>query len=87
MLVIILMAIFSFALGPFSYIEYLKYKNGREHENYIKYGAIFYLIPRLVVQCIKVPIESLVLTTAIILSQRYIRQTIMYTNSQWKYNN
>ena len=87
LLVIISMTIFSFALGPFSTIEYLKYKNGKIPGNYIKYGVIFYLMPRLIVQSIKVPIESLVLVAGIIFSQKYIQQTIMYTNYQWKYNN
>lgn len=84
MLVIILITLFSFALGPFITVGYFKYTHlGKEPNNYIKYGLIFYLIPRFIEQSIKVPIESLVLASSIILSQRYLKQSIMHSIYQW----
>lgn len=84
MLVIIVISLFSFALGPFISVEYFKYKNnGREPNNFIKYGYVFYLIPRLIEQSIKVPLESIVLASGVVLSQKYIQQSIMHSIYQW----
>lgn len=58
---IILTTIFSFLLGPISASEYYKYAhNGRESPWVIKYGLIFYLIPRVIKESIKLPIQSIV---------------------------
>ncbi|MDE7434044.1 MAG: hypothetical protein K2M43_02920 [Mycoplasmoidaceae bacterium] len=57
------MEIFSFLLGPISTVEYYKYlHNGNfpGDERFLKYGAIIYLIPRVIVQCIKTPLECMV---------------------------
>ena len=83
MLVIITISIFSFALGPFISVEYMKFKNHREPNNFIKYGYMFYLIPRFIEQSIKMPIESIVLASSIVLSQKYIQQSIMHSIYQW----
>lgn len=79
MLVIILISLFSFALGPFMSVEYLKYKYHKEPNNLMKYGYAFYLIPRLIEQSIKVPLESIVLASGVVLSQKYIQQSIMHS--------
>lgn len=83
MLVIILISLFSFALGPFISVEYLKYKNHREPNNFITYGYVFYLIPRFIEQSIKVPLESIVLASGVVLCQKYIQQSIMHSVYQW----
>lgn len=83
MLVIILISLFSFALGPFISVEYLKYKNHREPNNFIIYGYVFYLIPRFIEQSIKVPLESIVLASGVVLCQKYIQQSIMHSVYQW----
>lgn len=61
-LVVLLMEIFSFLLGPITSIEYYKYlHNGAVSPSYLKYGTLFYLVPRVIVQSIKCPLESLLL--------------------------
>lgn len=51
--------IFSFVMGPISTYSYYVYINGHAptSQSFIKYGFLIYLIPRIVVQSIKVPIE------------------------------
>lgn len=57
---IILTTIFSFLLGPISASEYYKYAhNGKESPWVIKYGLIFYLIPRVIKESVKLPIQSI----------------------------
>lgn len=53
--------IFSFVMGPISTYSYYVYINGHAptSQSFIKYGFLIYLIPRIVVQSIKVPIECM----------------------------
>ncbi|MCQ2956456.1 MAG: hypothetical protein MJ233_00905 [Mycoplasmoidaceae bacterium] len=61
-LVVITMLIFSIALGPITAVEYMKFINGGiTPEPFLKYGSLFYLVPRIAIEAIKVPIEASVL--------------------------
>lgn len=53
--------IFSFVMGPISTYSYYVYINGHAptSQSFIKYGFLIYLIPRIIVQSIKVPIECM----------------------------
>ena len=53
--------IFSFVMGPISTYSYYVYINGHAptSQSFIKYGFLIYLIPRIVVQSIKVPTECM----------------------------
>ncbi|MDE6476587.1 MAG: hypothetical protein K2L48_00010 [Mycoplasmoidaceae bacterium] len=64
-LVVLLMEVFSFLLGPISTIEYLKVLTGKTPSGFLKYGLLYYLIPRVIVQSFKVPLESSLLVTII----------------------
>ncbi|MEF9985009.1 MAG: ECF transporter S component [Malacoplasma sp.] len=58
--------VFSFILGPVSSIEYFKFLNdGREPSSLIKYGVIYYLIPRILKEAIKSPIQIYILLSLI----------------------
>jgi len=65
-LVVITMIVFSFLLGPISSIQYYVFLHGFYPSDYLKYGTIFYLAPRIIVECIKTPLESLIVTTLVI---------------------
>lgn len=83
MLVTIITVIFAFLLGPISAVEYLHYINGVYPENYIKYGTIFYLIPRVIEESIKSPVETLVLTSSVFIAQPLLENLKNVLSNQW----
>ncbi|MCV3754043.1 ECF transporter S component [Ureaplasma zalophigenitalium] len=56
--------LFSFALGPISSVMYLEYI-GKKATLYLKYGANYYLLPRIIKESIKTPIYIILLSTVI----------------------
>lgn len=83
-LISIIMAVFSFLLGPVSSVEYLRYVNGEYPENYMKYGLLIYFIPRVIVQNIKVPIESLLFCSIVLIVNPILNNYIMQVENRWK---
>jgi hypothetical protein len=78
------MLIFSFALGPISTVAYYKYlHNGKEPSSWLQYGAVYYLIPRLIVQSIKVPIEATLLTSLVFVLDPKIDRMLLNINNRW----
>ena len=73
MLVTIVTLIFSFALGPISAVQYLNYVNGVYPDNYLTYGIVFYLVPRVIVESIKTPLEALAMFGLIMATQPILR--------------
>ncbi|WP_412032220.1 ECF transporter S component [Malacoplasma muris] len=73
-LTMITTTVFSFLLGPISAAEYFKYANGRESPNVVKYGLIFYLIPRVIKESVKLPLQDFALLLLIPI-------TTLYTNN------
>lgn len=59
--------LWSFLLGPEIAIQYFAFvNNGRVPDNIRKYGPIFYLIPRIIRETVKTPIQTLILTLLIV---------------------
>lgn len=54
--------IFSFLLGPISAIKYYEFVNGVTAPNLVKYGVIFYLLPRVIKEAFKTPLYIVVLS-------------------------
>lgn len=82
--VVVVMLIFSFALGPISTVAYYKYlHNGKEPSSWLQYGAVYYLIPRLIVQSIKVPIEATLLTSLVFVLDPKIDRMLLNINNRW----
>ena len=73
MLVTIVIILFSFALGPITAVEYLHYVNGVYPDNYLTYGIIFYLVPRVIVESIKTPLEALIMFGLVLATRPLIR--------------
>lgn len=82
-LVTLIGVIFSFLLGPISAVEYLYYINGVYPDNYLQYGIIFYLIPRIITESIKTPIEAIVLTGSIFVINPNIEKIKNFLNNQY----
>ncbi|BAC43837.1 ECF transporter S component [Malacoplasma penetrans] len=77
--------IFSFVLGPISANEYYKFiHNGIDSPYFVKYGVIFYLIPRAIKESIKAPIQIYVLIVLIPIANIYINQLKMSKFLKWK---
>lgn len=76
--------VFSFALGPISANEFFKYINGgRSSNSYITYGAIFYLIPRIIKESLKAPVQAMLLLALIPLTQAAIERNINLISKKW----
>lgn len=79
----IIMISFSFLLGPIAAIEYLKYINGSYPAMYMRYGLLIYLIPRIIVQSIKVPIESLIFCSTILVINPILNNYFNVLENKW----
>ena len=82
-LVSTLMIVFSFLLGPIAAVEYLKYINGSYPEMYMRYGLLVYLIPRIIVQSIKVPFESLIFCSTILVINPILNNYFNALENKW----
>ncbi|MCQ2748206.1 MAG: hypothetical protein MJ223_03050 [Mycoplasmoidaceae bacterium] len=80
-LVIVSMLIFSIALGPITTVEYLKFIDKSLPEQYLKYGSIFYLVPRICVEAVKIPLESSCLFGIVCLCDREVKKLINRANN------
>lgn len=83
-LISVIIVVFSFLLGPIASIEYLRYINGEYPANYIKYGLLIYFVPRIIVQNIKVPIESLFFCSIVLIINPILNNYIMQLENSWK---
>lgn len=81
--VVFLILLFSFALGPITAVEYLKFINGTIPPSYLKYGSIFYLVPRVALESVKVPLEIGALFGIVCLFDKKIVNIINKTNCSW----
>jgi hypothetical protein len=78
------MLIFSFMLGPISAVAYYRYlHNGLTPPSWMKFGMVYYLVPRLIVQSIKVPIEATLLTSLVFVLDPKIDNMLMNINNHW----
>lgn len=83
--VMVLMLIFSFALGPITAVEYYKFMNGGlTPESFIKFGSIFYLVPRVAVEAVKVPIEASVVFGIVTLFDTKVINIVNKINNSWQ---
>ena len=83
-LVIILMLIFSIALGPITAVEYIKFINGGiTPEPFLKYGSIFYLVPRVAIESLKVPVEASCLFGIVCLFDKKVLNIVNKINNSW----
>ncbi len=80
-LVVITMLIFSVALGPIIAVEYIKFINGTIPPEYLTYGSIFYLVPRIAVEAIKVPLEASILFGVVCLFDKRIIHIVNKINN------
>jgi ECF transporter S component (folate family) len=83
-LVALVTLVFSFMLGPISTVSYLEYLNGTPPDNWVKYGAVYYLIPRIVVQSIKTPLEAALLTSLVLVIDPVINRMKANVNNRWE---
>lgn len=83
-LIIINAMIFSFILGPISSIEYFKFLNdGREPSSFIKYGVIYYLVPRVLKESIKSPIQIFILVLALPIVNFMYKKFVSFKDLKW----
>lgn len=84
-LVIITMLLFSVALGPITAVEYVKFINGGiTPEPFLRYGSIFYLVPRVAIEAIKVPVEASALFGIVCLFDKKVLNIVNKINNSWE---
>lgn len=83
-LVVVTMLLFSIALGPVTAVEYAKFIGLSPEEGYLKLGSLFYLIPRIAVEAIKVPLESTILFGVVCLFDKKIINIVNKINNSWE---
>ncbi len=83
-LVVIIMLLFSIALGPITAVEYIKFINGGiTPEPFLKYGSLFYLVPRIALEAVKVPVEASVLFGVVCLFDIKVLNIVNKINASW----
>lgn len=82
--VILSILIFGFALSPIITVEYLYYIGLNPPAGYLEYGSLFYLIPRVAVDSIKVPIECAALCSIILCLNPGMEEMMSSIKNQWK---
>lgn len=85
-LVLLCSVIFSFILGPITSVAYYEYINGKSSPSFLKYGAIFYLIPRVIKESIKAPLQAIILLTALPIAFSFISEAKNSIRLKWKNN-
>lgn len=83
-MVVIVMLIFSLALGPIVTVSYLTYVNGHVPENWVNIGASYYLIPRVIIDSIKVPVEASIISFVVINLDPMLKNMLANLNNRWK---
>lgn len=74
----------SFLLGPISANEYYKFlHNGKDSPSFVKYGIIFYLIPRAIKESFKAPIQIILLISTIPIALNAISEIKLNMKTKW----
>ena len=84
LLLITVTILFSFILGPITFVEYTKYITGSEPNSFIKYGSMYYLIPRVLKESVKTPIYIILLFGIILTLKTPITRFICLSKNSWK---
>lgn len=83
-LVVVTMMLFSIALGPITAVEYFRFINGGiTPEPFLRFGSIFYLVPRVAIEAIKVPVESAALFGVVSLFDKKVVNIVNKINNSW----
>lgn len=82
-LVVLIMLLFSVALGPVTAVEFFKFAGLDIPSGYAEMGSLFYLIPRIAVEAIKVPLEASILFGVVCLFDKKIVNIVNRINNSW----
>ncbi len=80
---VIVTFIFSFILGPIAAIKYYEFLFNQASPNFIKYGAMFYLVPRIMKESVKTPITTIVVNSLIIALNPYVQVVKNNIHNKW----
>lgn len=83
-LTITLTTIFSFVLGPITAVEYYKFLHNKHPNSLIQYGLIYYLIPRVIKETVKLPLQNIVLIILIPISSMHLNNIKKNLFLEWK---
>ncbi len=82
-LIVISIIIFSFILGPITQIKFYEFLNNDPPSNYLKYGAMYYLVPRVIKESFKTPIYILLVFSIVFAIKHQFNYNINSTKNKW----
>ncbi len=82
-LIIISIIIFSFILGPITQIKFYEFLNNNPPSNYLKYGTMFYLLPRVIKESFKTPIYILLVFLIVFAIKHQFHYNINSAKNKW----
>jgi hypothetical protein len=83
-MVMIVMLLFSLALGPFVTVHYLNYIGVPLPSQWTNVGVAYFLIPRVIIDSVKVPIEATLISFIAINLDPMIKNMIANIQNKWK---
>lgn len=83
MINILCIVLFSFILGPISQMELWKYLGRKPPTNFLKYGIMYLLIPRILKEAIKTPIYIVILFSLIYSLKYQFKNILNVTRNNW----
>lgn len=84
-LVCFMSILMSFILGPISANEFYKYLYNKDSPSFVKYGAMFYLIPRAIKESFKAPVQILLLLLTIPIATKTVENIKILSICKWNY--
>lgn len=76
--------VFSFIMGTLSWVGYWEYI-GQPKTAFLKYGYMFYLIPRVVKESLKMPLQAIILWGTLFIAIPLFKDRINYASLTWDY--
>ncbi|GAA5414583.1 ECF transporter S component [Ureaplasma sp. OM1] len=77
--------IFSFILGPVSAIKYFEFMYGRTPTSLFKYGVVYYLLPRVLKECVKTPIYIILFLSVLMVALPIVEHIQNTAKNTYKY--
>ncbi|MGL4948679.1 MAG: hypothetical protein ACRC42_04885 [Mycoplasma sp.] len=82
-LVIFISVLFSLLLGPITHVKYIEHINGVPPSNFLKYGNMYYLVPRVLKESIKTPIYIIIMLGVIFAIKNPFKNFINISMNRW----
>ncbi|ADK86796.1 conserved hypothetical protein [Mycoplasmoides pneumoniae FH] len=84
MMALLMTLVVSLLIGTIASIEYLVFLSGKPSKNFVKYGSYFFLMPRVLVQALLMPLYLALFKPLIRIAENNLRNYLRVYNLSWK---